>query len=598
MDEQDLQINITAVDEASGTLDNVAESADGMATAINEAADIIQTSMTDALSAVEVAAIDSSLASAEAWMGATDDITESAAAAAESLVGDFDAVGTASRDSALSSVTPWQTSFEEIAAIGAMTQEEVDAAFAGMGTAAEEGATKAESAMHGMGSYFRTLIAGYMFETVGSSITGFVNQIVAAAAGGDPNKIKDLQDQLATLEAQLDKQEQPISGKGKTTGVLGADEAAQAAQIETTKQKIIELKEQLDPLAAAQERAGASAVAYDQATKSLTQDWQTFLATVGTPLLSNLASTADWVDGIVKSVTAWAVKNPEMSKDILTFAGTIGYLATAIGGLTIAFAFLQLIMSPELLVFLAVSTAIAVIAALIVTFHPQLMAFLDELNAKTGIVDTFKKAWNEISQQFTSQLLPALKQLWDAFQPYMPFLKELAGVALVLVIAGLKLLVGWVASGVTNFTELLTILTKIETFLLDKFAPAIKSAQDGIGSLLNSSGFKSISGNSGVLGSITGGIGSALLGMLTPFAGGGIVNSPTMALIGEAGPEAVIPLSAFNGGSSLSGGGIGGGAGNIIVNITGTFLSQDAARQLSQMMITGLNRQVRLRAAI
>lgn len=40
---------------------------------------------------------------------------------------------------------------------------------------------------------------------------------------------------------------------------------------------------------------------------------------------------------------------------------------------------------------------------------------------------------------------------------------------------------------------------------------------------------------------------------VTPFATGGIVTSPTRALIGEAGPEAVIPLSKFAGGGTTGG---------------------------------------------
>ena len=39
---------------------------------------------------------------------------------------------------------------------------------------------------------------------------------------------------------------------------------------------------------------------------------------------------------------------------------------------------------------------------------------------------------------------------------------------------------------------------------------------------------------------------------LTPFASGGIVNGPTPALVGEAGPEAIIPLSQLG---SMTGGG-------------------------------------------
>lgn len=32
----------------------------------------------------------------------------------------------------------------------------------------------------------------------------------------------------------------------------------------------------------------------------------------------------------------------------------------------------------------------------------------------------------------------------------------------------------------------------------------------------------------------------------TPFAKGGIVTGPTLGLVGEAGPEAIIPLDKFN----------------------------------------------------
>lgn len=56
------------------------------------------------------------------------------------------------------------------------------------------------------------------------------------------------------------------------------------------------------------------------------------------------------------------------------------------------------------------------------------------------------------------------------------------------------------------------------------------------------------------------------------FATGGIVTSPTIGLIGEAGPEAIIPLSAFTGGSALAGNGSTNGGG-IIINITGNNIS-------------------------
>lgn len=62
------------------------------------------------------------------------------------------------------------------------------------------------------------------------------------------------------------------------------------------------------------------------------------------------------------------------------------------------------------------------------------------------------------------------------------------------------------------------------------------------------------------------------------LAKGGIVNSPTLAMIGEAGPEAVVPLGK-------NGGGFGG---NITVNITGTFLSEEAAMSMADAVVQQL----------
>src|SRR6202044_908246 len=53
------------------------------------------------------------------------------------------------------------------------------------------------------------------------------------------------------------------------------------------------------------------------------------------------------------------------------------------------------------------------------------------------------------------------------------------------------------------------------------------------------------------------------------LAAGGIVDSPTLALIGEAGPEAVIPLTSMGAG--------GAGGQQIVVNINGGIFPADAS---------------------
>jgi hypothetical protein len=60
------------------------------------------------------------------------------------------------------------------------------------------------------------------------------------------------------------------------------------------------------------------------------------------------------------------------------------------------------------------------------------------------------------------------------------------------------------------------------------------------------------------------------------MAAGGIVTSPTLALIGEAGPEAVVPLSKMGamGGVTIN---VHGGDPNAIVDALRTYMRQNGS---------------------
>lgn len=65
-------------------------------------------------------------------------------------------------------------------------------------------------------------------------------------------------------------------------------------------------------------------------------------------------------------------------------------------------------------------------------------------------------------------------------------------------------------------------------------------------------------------------------------ATGGIVNRPTMALIGEAGPEAVVPLNKTPGNGPLPAGGLGGGT---TIHLTVNSLdARNAGKQIKQAL--------------
>lgn len=73
-------------------------------------------------------------------------------------------------------------------------------------------------------------------------------------------------------------------------------------------------------------------------------------------------------------------------------------------------------------------------------------------------------------------------------------------------------------------------------------------------------------------------------GGMPHFAEGGIVNGPTVALVGEEGPEAIIPLSKMKktGGATIN------------ININGAIFSHDAAEKLGDMIIQKLRMNMRI----
>jgi hypothetical protein len=79
----------------------------------------------------------------------------------------------------------------------------------------------------------------------------------------------------------------------------------------------------------------------------------------------------------------------------------------------------------------------------------------------------------------------------------------------------------------------------------------------------------------GALGSVVGGAIKGIPGL----AAGGIVTQPTLAMIGEAGPEAVIPLNR-----------LGGGGGGVTVNVMGGLATSAEIGQAVVNAIRAYNR--------
>jgi hypothetical protein len=131
---------------------------------------------------------------------------------------------------------------------------------------------------------------------------------------------------------------------------------------------------------------------------------------------------------------------------------------------------------------------------------------------------------------------------------------------------------------------------KIMKIFEDDFGPDFKAAGGALGT-----GFREqLIEDFKVTGDLLGNVGAAIKNALSPenqaavaaaadktnpkkMAVGGIVTRPTLALIGEAGPEAVIPLSG-------GGGSGGGGGGGVVINITG-MIGDEQVEQLRNILI-------------
>jgi len=214
------------------------------------------------------------------------------------------------------------------------------------------------------------------------------------------------------------------------------------------------------------------------------------------PILADLAKGLQTVAQFFTSLS------PEVQRFIVIIAGVvaavgptifvIGKLVTAFKGVILVFNLLKiaLLTNP----FTALAVAVAAIAALIILNWDKISAFL-------------KATWAAIT-------------------------KALGGV-------------------VKFFTDAWEGLLKVTTAVWDSIAGIIKGAINGVIDVINGL-FSFLNGiqigipevNVGPVHIGGGVIDPFNIGLIPHLAEGGIIDSPTLALLGEAGPEAVVPLSA------------------------------------------------------
>lgn len=241
------------------------------------------------------------------------------------------------------------------------------------------------------------------------------------------------------------------------------------------------------------------------------------------PVLSDLLKT---IQPVVERVVAWVEQNPQLTKTIIEVSAGLAGLAIVLGtgGLLLLQATYAVQALGSAFSFLAANPIVLLVAglALIVTW------LKNEIAQLYGVEVTWKDVWNEIKGWFSA-------------------------------------VVDWLSDQFLTISHGLQGIFDFASKVIDLFTRLPSIAANAINSVTKSLA----SGPSFGIGGNT---------LLPHFASGGIVTQPTVGLIGEAGPEAIIPLNKAN---SL---------GSVQITITGnTFMGdREAAEKIGDQIISAL----------
>lgn len=346
---------------------------------------------------------------------------------------------------------------------------------------------------------------------------------------------------------------------------------------------------------------------------------------LGEKLLPTLKTALDGVIGALQGldfdkIFGWLSKNKFI---IYIVAGAIvGALIPAFVALGIS---IWAAIAP-LLPFLAIGAALGLVVKLIIDYFGGLQAVLEILRPMwDNLVSAVTQVWNilmillapaiKLIKDNWNELIATITKFMEQHPEIMNALKLFAelliGVVVVAIVAVIvvvgyliaaivwlltKLIEGGLAVwnflkgiqdsivgfgvGIVNaFRNLWNSAMDVQNSILDAMKNAVTSAVNWIIDKINNA-ISSISSAANAVAGIFGG--TVSLGTIPRLARGGIVTKPTLAMIGEAGAEAVVPLRGNN------------GLGNIIINITGTFMSEDVAEKVGDMIIGKLRATARI----
>jgi hypothetical protein len=274
---------------------------------------------------------------------------------------------------------------------------------------------------------------------------------------------------------------------------------------------------------------------------------------VGNALIPDLDALAKALIPIIQDISNWVQEHPKLTEallaSIVVFTALLAVLAVV--GIVVA-----AVGSAFAAAAVSIAAVVAVLVGVIVA-NWQLIA--DDTEEIWGFISTYFTAeWNFYKSLFTTSLAD-VKNIWT-----------------------------------TAWTDMSTILSSIWSTIQNTVKTGVDYVISAINGFINALDAIKISIPSIAIPGTKLATPSINLGFSIPdipmLAEGGFVTQPTLAIIGEAGPEAVMPLSAMGAG----------GAGNmqqIIININGGVFPADAGtiRQIGNLLANSIVQNIRVK---
>ena len=326
------------------------------------------------------------------------------------------------------------------------------------------------------------------------------------------------------------------------------------------------------------------------------------------PIIQNLLTT---ITPVIQKMLDWATQNPDLIQKIILIGGALAGVVAVVGflglvlpsiitGFTILGSILAFLISPIGLIVVSIGALIAV-GVMLYKHWDEVSAFAKRI--WDGIVSFFQGVWETIKNIFNFAVALILGIVITAF--------DAMGIDIIAVVETIKTALSTAWAFLSElFIKITQAITKGFEFIKAIFKTATKPLTDAWKSLWDSIGGTVVGVWEGIKNTIKNSInwiiekingfikrvndiakaGNVIPGVSIPqipsiplLAKGGIVNSPTLAMIGEAGPEAVVPLDK---------GGFGGG---INIYISGnTVVGRNGMDEFVRMIGDNLSRQLNL----